>query len=173
MESMDSRSPHDAAARHPFVERGLRRLSSVTVAAGLTTAAASVGTILLSRDPGYVRALLSSRAWGTAEPTAAEVAEAQTTAADALLAGGVVLLLTAVLAWLVLRPWRPVRWLGSVLAVLGALTAAFWAVDGGTMVLTAGAAGAVVLVLVVAMLVACGLWLLVAHSQSVREALDG
>ena len=62
---------------------------------------------------------------------------------------------------------------GSVLTVLGAFTAAFWAVDGGTMVLTAGAAGAVVLVLVGAMLVACALWLLVAHSQTVREALNG
>lgn len=173
MESMHSHTAHDAAARHPFVERGLRRLSSVTVAAGLTTAAASVGTVLLSRDPGYVRALLSSRAWGTGEPTAADVAAAQSTVLDAVLVGAVLLAVTALTVWLVQRPWRPVRWLGSVLAVLGALTAAFWAVDGGTMVLTVGAAGAVVLVLVVAMLVACGLWLLVAHSQSVREALDG
>lgn len=174
MEAMDSSlTAHDAAARHPFVEQGLRRLSSATVAAGLVSAAASVGTVLLNRDPGYVRALLTSRDWGTAEPTAADVAAAQSTVLDAVLVGAVLLALTALLVWLVHRPWRLVRWVGSVLTVLGAFTAAFWAVDGGTMVLTAGAAGAVVLVLVGAMLVACALWLLVAHSKRVREALDG
>lgn len=181
MEPMDSHSaqdaphpmPQDAAARHPFVDRGLRRLSSVTVAAGVASAAASVGTVLLNRDPGYVRALLTSRDWGTAEPTAADVAAAQSTVLDAVLVGAVLLAITALLLWLVNRPWRPVRWVGSVLTVLGVLTAAFWAVDGGTMVLTAGAAGGVVLALVGAMLVACALWLLVAHSQGVREALDG
>ena len=174
MESMDSRSTHDAAAsRHPFVERGLRRLSSVTLAAGLASAGASVGIVLLNRDPGYVRALLASRDWGTAEPTAADVAAAQSSVPDAVLAGVALLAVTALLLWLVRRPWRPVRWVGSVLAVLGVLTAAFWAVDGGTMVITAGGAGGIVLVLVAAMLVACALWLLVAHSQRVREALDG
>jgi hypothetical protein len=173
MESMDSRTEYDAAARHPFVERGLRRLAVVTLAAGAAATAASVATGLLSRDAGYVRALLSSRSWGTAEPTAADLAAAQTTTGGVLLVGAGLLALTLLCAWLAHRPWRPVRWAGTVLAVLGLLTAAFWAVDGGTMVLTAGAAGAVALVLVVLMGVACAAWLLIAHSQAVREALDG
>lgn len=177
MESMDSHTApdatHDAAVRHPFVDRGLRRLSSVTVAAGVTSTAASVATVLLSRDPGYVRALLSSRDWGTAAPTDAEVAAAQTGTLDAVLVGAILLAITAVLLWLVNRPWPPVRWIGTACAVMGVLTAAFWAVDGGTMVLTAGTAGGVVLALVGAMLIACALWLLVAHWPSVREALDG
>ena len=100
MESMDSHSTHDAAAsRHPFVERGLRRLSSVTLAAGLASAGASVGIVLLNRDPGYVRALLASRDWGTAEPTAADVAAAQSSVPDAVLAGVALLAVTALLLW--------------------------------------------------------------------------
>ena len=167
--------PHAATDRDPAPDRAalrpLRLFQTVTAVTGALSAAGVGGVLALQVTPGYARAVLEARSWGASEVTDADVAAFLTPAGAGPVAAAAVVVLTLVLLAGITRRIRAVRPVGSVLVVLGMLTAAFWMVDGGRMV-QAGGGGPVVLGAVVGMLVSSAVWLRVAHRRETRDAFD-
>ncbi|CAM3831625.1 hypothetical protein E4A47_06875 [Micrococcus flavus] len=175
---MPSHDPVTPAADRPAglaetaVRGPVRRLQATTLGTGVLSALASAGVLTLQADRGYARAVLEARSWGAVEVTDADVAAFLTPDGGAPLTAAVILALTGLLVWGIQRLWRPTRWAGTVAAVVGMLSGAFWSVDGGRMV-AAGPAGVLVLLAACAMVVFCAVWLLVAHRRDTRDAFDG
>lgn len=160
--------PHETTERDPGPDRAalrpLRLFQTVTAVTGALSAAGVGGVLALQSRPGYARAVLEARSWGASEVTDADVAAFLTPAGAWPVAAAAVVALTLVLLAGITRRIRAVRPVGSVLVVLGMLTAAFWMVDGGRMVQDGGG-GPVVLGAVVGMLVSSAVWLRVAHRR--------
>lgn len=170
-------TPHDdAAARADVHERAvrrpLRRLLVLTAATGVAGALATAGVLALQGRPAYARSVLEARSWGQGVVTDADVAAFLTPPWGVPTAVAGVLAVTALLLLGITRRVRASRPVGTMVLVLGLLSAAFWMVDGGRMV-RAGGAGPWVLAAVVATVVLCAAWLLVAHLRSTRDAFDG
>ncbi|MBY0178985.1 hypothetical protein [Micrococcus luteus] len=166
--------PHETTDPAPDLAslRPLRLFQTVTAVTGALSAAGVAGVLALQSTPGYARAVLEARSWGASEVTDADVAAFVTPAGAWPVAAAAVVLLAVVLLAGITRRIRAVRPVGSVLVVLGMLTAAFWMVDGGRMV-QAGGGGPVVLGAVVGMLVSSAMWLRVAHRRETRDGFDG
>ena len=166
----------DAAARAALhdrvVRRPLRRLLTLTAVTGALSALGTAGILALQGAPGYARAVLEARSWGRAAVTDADVASFLTPPWGVPAAVLGVLAVAALLMLGVARRVRAVRPVGTVAVGLGLLSAAFWMVDGGRMV-AVGGAGPLVLAAVVAMFLACAVWLLTAHLRATRDAFDG
>lgn len=128
--------PHETTDPAPDLAslRPLRLFQTVTAVTGALSAAGVGGVLALQSTPGYARAVLEARSWGASEVTDADVAAFLTPAGAWPVAAAAVVVLTLVLLAGITRRIRAVRPVGSVLVVLGMLTAAFWMVDGGRMV---------------------------------------